>query len=68
MNTYTVFCSDATSIGGTTWISAVPAETLDDAIDYGKKMCAQDWGFENPDEIHVMGVIEGDVNVLHWED
>jgi hypothetical protein len=68
MNTFTVFCGDNINAGGTTWISAVQAETVDQACDKAKTKCAADWGCDSPDDVRIVGVIEGDVRVLHWED
>jgi hypothetical protein len=66
MNTYTVFCIQSSGVG-TIWISAVCAATLRGAIKEGLRQCAADWSC-SARSIHVLGVAEGDVNILHWDD
>lgn len=63
---YTVFCQEKGS-GGTIWISAVWASSLDEAMNLGRAQCAADWDhLEN--DIHVLGVAEGNVRLAFWED
>ena len=66
MKSYTVFCQDVTG-EGTIWIDCVQATSLEHAKHVGRTECAEDWG-EDIEEIHVIGVAEGDVNILYWED
>lgn len=67
MNTYTVFCRESNGTG-TTWISAVEAESLDEAKAQGHFNCCWDWGVEDDSSVTVIGVAEGDINILFWED
>lgn len=63
-----MFCQQANG-KVTTWIGAIDsAETLEEAMRLGREKCAEAWGREDIEEIHVMGVAEGDVNILYWED
>lgn len=64
--TYTVFCQD-TDDHGTTWINTIEADSVDDAIHEGHRACAEAWGQEL-DTVHVLGVAEGEVDILHWQD
>lgn len=66
MSTYTVFCRERTG-AGTTWITAVEAGCIEHAKDRGQLLCAIEWGM-NPEKIIPIGVIEGDVDVVFWED
>jgi hypothetical protein len=75
--TFTVFCQQADGTG-TIWISSVQAKDMMDAISVGRQECADDWGYsDDPDDedacgtlgdIHVLGVAEGTVKIMHWED
>jgi hypothetical protein len=75
--TFTVFCQEADGTG-TIWISSVQARDLEDAKLVGLQECADDWGYsDDPDnedacgtlsDIHVLGVAEGTVKILDWED
>ena len=67
MKSYTVFCRCITGEGAT-WIDCVQAVSLEHAKLVGRMECAEAWGREDIEEIHVMGVAEGDVNILYWED
>lgn len=65
---FTAFCRESSG-EGTIWIDRVHAVSLDDAIKAAVKKCAQDWCREGDEQsIHVLGVAEGDVTILHWED
>lgn len=66
MQTYTVFCQEADG-SGTTWIEAVEAENLDAAMATGLERCAEAWDMDF-DEVRVLGVAKGDVEILTWED
>jgi hypothetical protein len=66
LKTYTAFCQERGN-SGTIWISSVEAENLDDAIELAAENCAYDWSYP-VDEVHVLGVAQGDVSILHWED
>ena len=67
MNTYTVFCQHANGTG-TIWISPVNANNLEEAQEKARIACADDWGHEDLSDVHVLGVAEGNVNILFWED
>ena len=67
VKSYTVFCQDITG-EGTIWIECVQATSLEHAKLVGRMECAEAWGREDIEEIHVLGVAEGDVNILYWED
>jgi hypothetical protein len=64
--TYTAFCQEIGG-GGTTWISTVEAESVEQAATLARVSCAEDWGHE-PDEVHVLGIASGDVKIEFWED
>lgn len=73
--TFTVFCQQVDQLG-TIHIDTVEAEDLDSAIQAGREQCLADWsgGASEPDapftleDIHCLGVAEGDVRILHWQD
>ena len=66
MNKYTAFCQEAGG-GGTTWIDTVEADNIDEACDIARANCAADWSVEEV-FVHVLGLAEGNVNILHWND
>jgi hypothetical protein len=74
-NTFTVFCQQADQLG-TIHIDIVEATDLDTAIQAGREQCLADWngGASEPEapfkleDIHCLGVAEGDVCILHWQD
>lgn len=66
MNTYTAFCQQ-TNGKGTIWITNIDANNLEEAIDLAIQECALDWE-DSPTNVHCLGIAEGDVNILHWED
>lgn len=69
--TYTAFCQEASG-EGTIWISSIEATDLEDAKKVAKEMCLNDWNDDSDiydtDDIHVLGIAEGDVEIKHWED
>jgi hypothetical protein len=73
--TFTVFCQQADQLG-TIHIDTVEAVDLDSAIQAGREQCLADWnggasGSDAPftlEDIHCLGVAEGDVSILHWQD
>jgi len=75
LRTFTVFCQQADQ-AGTIHIDSVEAADLESAILAGREQCLADWNGgtsgENapftPEDIHCLGVAEGDVRILHWED
>jgi hypothetical protein len=74
-STFTVFCQQVDQLG-TIHIDTVEAEDLDSAIQAGREQCLADWngGASGPnapftlEDIHCLGVSEGNIRVLHWED
>lgn len=66
MNIYTAFCQQ-TNGKGTIWISTFRATDVAEAIDLAIQGCALDWE-DSPTNVHCLGIAEGDVNILHWED
>jgi len=74
-NNFTVFCQQADQLG-TIHIDTVEATDLDSAIKAGRMQCLADWnggasGADAPftlEDIHCLGVAEGDVHILHWQD
>jgi hypothetical protein len=75
LTTFTVFCQQADQLG-TIHIDSVEAVDLESAIQAGREQCRADWngGTIGPiapftlEDIHCLGVVEGDVRILHWED
>lgn len=66
MNTYTAFCQQ-TDGKGTIWVSTVEATDVDEAIELAIRECADDWWYD-PQDVHCLGIAEGGVNILYWED
>jgi len=66
MRSYTGFCQQSND-AGTIWIETFKAPDLDSAIKKAQKLCAEAW-YYNKEDIHVLGILAGDVEVLHWED
>jgi hypothetical protein len=72
---FTVFCQE-TGGCGTIHIASVEAADLEAAIIAGKQQCIDDWSDGLPTDesrwneqtVHCLGVAEGDVTILHWED
>ena len=64
---FTVFCVDKNASGGTTWIGAATATSAQEAARLGRTECAEDWGYEE-DDVRVLGVAGGDVDILFWDD
>lgn len=65
---FTAFCRQVGG-GGTTWVEAVESETpeLSEVMDIARKACADAWECD-PEDIHVLGIAEGDVSILLWAD
>ena len=74
-STYTIFCQQTDQLG-TIHIDTVEATDLESAIQTGREQCLADWngdtrGPEAPftlKDIHCLGVAQGDVTILHWQD
>lgn len=63
---YTVFCREASG-EGTIYISSDSGTSAKDAARKVLAECAQAWGMDASD-IEVIGIAEGDVNILEWSD
>lgn len=66
MSTYTGFCQE-TDGTGTIWIGWVEAGSLEEARSRIKEECASDWSY-GLEDVHVLGIAEGAVEVLYWSD
>lgn len=66
MKNFTAFCQDSSG-QGTIWISTVLALTVASATRKARIACAKDWGTSFT-YIHVLGIAEGDVKILEWND
>ncbi len=72
-STFTIFCQQIDKIG-TIHIDSVEAEDLASAILAGKIQCLNDWNAGSSEapfqlaDIHCLGVAEGDIRILHWQD
>jgi hypothetical protein len=64
--TFTVFCRESSG-EGTIYISSGIAATWQDAAVGVLAQCADAWEM-SPDEIDVIGVAEGDVTIIAWDD
>jgi hypothetical protein len=71
MKTFTVFIREADGTG-TTFITSVEAETIEDAKEQALDECSESWGSSGEnwdrDDLHVLGVAEGDIRILEWDD
>lgn len=67
LKTYTVFCQERTG-KGTIWIDTVQAVDPDEAASLGRTQCAKSWEFYDEDNVHVLGVATGDIEIVMWDD
>ena len=71
MKTYTGFCRESGDMDEITiWIQSfeVPNDWgLGSVVTRAQVLCAEAWDYEI-DDIHVLGIAEGNVKILHWED
>lgn len=67
LSAYTVWCQQANG-AGTIWIGDVGARDAEHAQEVGREACRADWGWADETDIHVLGVAEGRVKILFWED
>ena len=65
-NIYTAFCI-AADVRGTTWIDAIRADDLEHAGTVARELCAADWNCD-PAHVECIGIAEGNVTILHWQD
>jgi len=63
---FTVWVSE-TSGQGTQFVQAFKASSIEDAKQRALEECAACWG-QDLDDLFVLGVAEGDVKVLEWND
>lgn len=66
MKTFTVFCMNS-SRTGTTYIGSDEGKTWQEAALKVRNTCAEDWS-ASPDEIDVIGVAAGEVDIIAWDD
>lgn len=66
MPTFTVFCRESSG-QGTTYISSESGDTWQDAARTVRERCADDWDM-SVDDIDVIGVAAGDVDIVTWDD
>jgi hypothetical protein len=66
MKQFTAFCQESNGMG-TIWIESITARSLSSAIKKARKECAAAWEYPQSN-VHVLGIAEGDVTILHWED
>ena len=64
---YTVGVRDADGTG-TTHVSCHEATSMEEAIEQAKAVTREDWGYDNDEPLHILCVLKGDVDVLHWDD
>lgn len=65
---WTVFIRDAGNTG-TTYITCVEAEDVEAAKAAASALCREDWGYAETDQLHILGVIAGDIGgVVEWDD
>ena len=72
---FTVFCLQSDELGAS-HIGSVEAPDLESAILAGRRQCLNDWNGDQTgkdatftlEDIHCLGVAEGDVRILRWED
>jgi hypothetical protein len=66
MKTFTVFIVQANG-HGTTYITGAQGRTINSAKNKALAECARDWK-ESKGNLRVLGVVEGDVRILEWDD
>ena len=70
MKKYTVFCREKCDVG-TTWIETIeipdPKDDADVISEHARTQCSHAWGMDR-DNIACIGVAEGDVSILYWQD
>lgn len=64
---FTVFIRQSNN-QGTTYITSSDATNIEDAKTDALAQCMEDWDVEDEDHIVVIGVAEGDVKILEWDD
>ena len=72
---FTIFCQQSDDLG-TIHIDSVEAPDLESAIIIGRRQCLDDWNGDQAgkdaaftlEDIHCLGVAEGNIRILHWDD
>lgn len=64
---YTVFVIDALS-GGTTHVTHHRAATPEAAASLAVKETAKDWDMSDAENLHVLGIVKGKVEIIEWND
>lgn len=64
---YTAFCKQADD-KGTVWIDTITADSLEEAKKNAIDACAADWLWQHQDLIECIGLAEGEVKILFWQD
>lgn len=68
LENYTVFCVVLDrQVTDTAWIQTIQATSKKEAMQIGIETCADDWEME-PADVVALGIVEGDINVLAWDD
>lgn len=74
--TFTVFCQEDNG-KGTIWIGTITLENynwedppLDLITEKAIEQCADEWSYDDEEAKHIvcMGIAEGDVTILMWDD
>lgn len=68
MQKYTVFVRQFDNMG-TTHVDCYSAETVEDAKTQALAQVMADWGDDySADDLHILGVAKGDVELVEWDD
>lgn len=67
MKTYTVWVCEAGG-SGTTHIQAYTAENETAAAEAALDQVQKDWGDDDRDNLHILGIALGDVTIMEWND
>lgn len=65
--TFTAWCQEKSG-EGTIWVGSFEAEDLEAAKAGAIERCAEDWHPFEAENIHLLGIAAGDVEILHWQD
>ncbi len=63
---YTAFCREADG-SGTIWIGSCQGDSIEEAQQDARELCANDWGYAVED-VACIGLAAGDVDIVFWED
>lgn len=76
MKTFTFWCQESSG-EGTIYIGSLEAPDLETAKIQAVQECCDEWNsgtseddppHYSPDNVHLLGIAAGDVEILHWED